>query len=68
VKFEGILKKLVAKFSVETSRMHFWENNEEIKIFREYLRIPSVHPNIAYGRIGRIQKLQPNLILSSTFP
>jgi hypothetical protein len=26
-----------------------WENNEEIKIFREYLRIPSVHPNIDYG-------------------
>jgi aminoacylase len=26
-----------------------WENNEEIKIFREYLKIPSVHPNIDYG-------------------
>ncbi|XP_017131342.1 aminoacylase-1A [Drosophila elegans] len=25
-----------------------WENNEEIKIFREYLRIPSVHPDIDY--------------------
>ncbi|KAM8703845.1 hypothetical protein ACLKA7_008469 [Drosophila subpalustris] len=25
-----------------------WENNEEIKIFREYLQIPSVHPNIDY--------------------
>ncbi|XP_031625543.1 aminoacylase-1-like [Contarinia nasturtii] len=25
-----------------------WENNEEIEIFREYLRIPSVHPNIDY--------------------
>ncbi|XP_055708969.1 aminoacylase-1-like [Phlebotomus papatasi] len=25
-----------------------WENNEEIKIFREYLRIPSVHPNPDY--------------------
>ncbi|EDV95051.1 aminoacylase-1 [Drosophila grimshawi] len=25
-----------------------WENNEEIKIFREYLRIPTVHPNIDY--------------------
>lgn len=28
--------------------MSKWENNEEIKIFREYLRIPSVHPNISY--------------------
>lgn len=26
-----------------------YENNEEIKIFREYLRIPTVHPNIDYG-------------------
>ncbi|XP_023171073.2 aminoacylase-1-like [Drosophila hydei] len=25
-----------------------WENDEEIKIFREYLRIPSVHPNVDY--------------------
>lgn len=28
-----------------------WENNEEIKIFREYLRIPSVHPNIDYSKL-----------------
>lgn len=27
-----------------------WENNEEIQIFREYLKIPSVHPNIDYGK------------------
>jgi len=26
-----------------------WENNGEIKIFREYLRIPSVHPNVDYS-------------------
>ncbi|TDG49582.1 hypothetical protein AWZ03_004073 [Drosophila navojoa] len=25
-----------------------WENNEEIKIFREYLRIKSVHPDVDY--------------------
>ncbi|XP_055301117.1 aminoacylase-1-like isoform X2 [Sitodiplosis mosellana] len=25
-----------------------WENNEEIQIFREYLQIPSVHPDIDY--------------------
>lgn len=29
--------------------MSKWENNEEIQIFREYLRIPTVHPNIDYG-------------------
>lgn len=26
-----------------------WAANEEIQIFREYLRIPSVHPDIDYG-------------------
>lgn len=26
-----------------------WENNKEIQIFREYLQIPSVHPDIDYG-------------------
>lgn len=30
--------------------MSKWEDNEEIQIFREYLRIPSVHPNIDYGK------------------
>ncbi|XP_017017485.1 aminoacylase-1 [Drosophila kikkawai] len=25
-----------------------WEDNEEIKIFREYLRIPTVHPDVDY--------------------
>lgn len=29
-----------------------WANNEEIRLFREYLRIPTVHPNIDYGRIS----------------
>ncbi|KAG5683326.1 hypothetical protein PVAND_012612 [Polypedilum vanderplanki] len=28
--------------------MSAYESNEEIQIFREYLRIPSVHPNIDY--------------------
>lgn len=27
-----------------------WENNEEIAIFREYLRIPTVHPNVDYSK------------------
>ncbi len=26
-----------------------WFGNEEIRILREYLRIPTVHPNINYG-------------------
>ncbi|XP_017492783.1 PREDICTED: aminoacylase-1-like [Rhagoletis zephyria] len=28
--------------------MSSWKNNQEIEIFREYLRIPSVHPDINY--------------------
>ncbi|XP_011177299.1 aminoacylase-1 [Zeugodacus cucurbitae] len=28
--------------------MSSWENNQEIEIFREYLRIPSVHPDVDY--------------------
>lgn len=30
--------------------MSKWESNEEIQIFREYLRIPSVHPDVNYGK------------------
>lgn len=26
-----------------------WDDNEEIQIFREYLRIPSVQPDVDYG-------------------
>jgi len=33
-------------FKMSTAK---WENNEEIKIFREYLRIPTVHPNVDYS-------------------
>lgn len=33
-----------------TKRYQEWENNEEIKIFREYLRIPSVHPDVNYDQ------------------
>lgn len=29
--------------------MSGWESNEEIQIFREYLRIASVHPDIDYS-------------------
>lgn len=28
-----------------------WADNEEIQIFREYLRIPTVHPDVNYGII-----------------
>lgn len=46
-----------------------YENNEEIKIFREYLRIPTVHPDIDYGNIlySIIQLLSHPLNDSCTF-
>lgn len=34
------------------SRYQAWESNEEIKLFREYLKIPSVHPDVDYGSYG----------------
>jgi len=27
-----------------------WKNDEEIKIFQEYLRIPTVHPDVDYSK------------------
>jgi len=41
--------------------MSKWENNEEIQIFREYLQIPTVHPNVDYG------KFHPNEISNGKF-
>ncbi|KAM8703847.1 hypothetical protein ACLKA7_008471 [Drosophila subpalustris] len=35
-----------------------WESNEEIKIFREYLRIPTVHPNIDFTACVEFLKRQ----------
>ncbi|XP_017131340.1 aminoacylase-1-like [Drosophila elegans] len=35
-----------------------WESNEEIKIFREYLRIPTVHPNVDYTACVEFLKRQ----------
>lgn len=40
---------------ITTSNKSQWENNEEIKLFREYLRIPTMHPAIDYSEF--IQKL-----------
>ncbi|EDW38956.1 GL13663 [Drosophila persimilis] len=37
-----------------------WENDEEIKIFREYLRIPSVQPDVDYSACVEFLKRQAN--------
>lgn len=35
---------------VEANNVSTWSTNEDINAFREYLRIPSVHPNVDYGK------------------
>jgi len=40
---------LILKDDEKIKQYSTWENSEEIQIFREYLRIPSVHPNIDYS-------------------
>jgi len=41
-----------------------WENNEEIQLFREYLRIPSVHPDVDYEPcVAFLKKQADNLNL-----
>ncbi|KAJ0179721.1 hypothetical protein K1T71_004312 [Dendrolimus kikuchii] len=35
-----------------------WQNDEEIQRFREYLRIPSVHPKVDYGDCVKFLKKQ----------
>ncbi|XP_055709779.1 aminoacylase-1-like [Phlebotomus papatasi] len=49
----------------------WWETNEEIQILREYLKIPSVHPNPDYGPCLDFIKLQAdslNLPLKIYYP
>lgn len=40
---------------ITTEKEVSWDNNEEIEIFREYLRIRTDHPDIDYG-IGNLMK------------
>lgn len=54
--------------SVTLQKPSNWENNEEIKIFRDYLRIPSVHPDVDYGNnIDKISKAIENVLKLSIF-
>jgi len=42
----------------ELPESSLWYKNEEIKIFRQYLRIPTVHPDIDYGLCVEFLKRQ----------
>lgn len=44
------MESLIIKSDEHTKQLQSWEMNEEIQIFREYLRFPTVHPNINYRR------------------
>lgn len=50
--------------SSEPSETKDWDSNEEIKHFREYLRIPSVHPNIDYGKLHTYINIYVYIILT----
>jgi aminoacylase len=39
---------LILRDEEKHKRYQAWDDDEEIQIFREYLRIPSVHPDIDY--------------------
>lgn len=41
---------LILQNEERVKQLQTWEMNEEIQIFREYLRFPTVHPNIDYRR------------------
>lgn len=54
----GVLLPRRRKESAENSNLFVdlpesspWYGDEEIRIFREYLQIPTVHPNINYGKV-----------------
>lgn len=41
---------LILRDEEKLKRIQEWEENEEIQIFREYLRIESVHPDVDYRK------------------
>ncbi|XP_065088296.1 aminoacylase-1A-like [Ochlerotatus camptorhynchus] len=44
------------------SRYQLWESNDYIKLFREYLRIESVHPNVNYDKCVEFLQRQADLL------
>lgn len=44
------MESLIIQNAEKIKQIQSWENDEEIQLFREYLRFPTVHPNINYGR------------------
>jgi aminoacylase len=42
---------LILKDEEKLKQYQAWQDSEEIQLFREYLRIPSVHPDIDYSKL-----------------
>lgn len=45
------MNSIVLGFKQRGTEMSNWESNEVIERLREYLSIPSVHPDIDYGKL-----------------
>lgn len=44
------MESLILQNEEKLKQHQAWENDEEIQIFREYLRFDTVHPNINYRK------------------
>jgi hypothetical protein len=51
---------LILQNEERLKQVQTWELNEEIQVFREYLRIPSVHPNINYSKFTEKAAMSSN--------
>lgn len=50
------MENMILQNEEQLKQYQEWENNEEIQIFREYLRFATVHPNIDYGETSTVFK------------
>jgi hypothetical protein len=47
------MESLILQNEEKLKQHQTWENDEEIQIFREYLRFDTVHPDINYRKRDR---------------
>lgn len=57
---------LILQNEVQQKQVQSWDMDEEIQIFREYLRFPTVHPNIDY-RESQSLKVKIKIFLKFRF-
>lgn len=66
-KSPDLIHQIPTSHSIQENNTKNWEKNEEIQIFREYLRIPTVHPDVDYGRIFFKRELHKCLTIEFSF-